>query len=258
MEAGELGLFLVSACAFTVLFEHPGSALHRALPNPFVRRALMGLAMGGTAVGIVFSPLGRRSGAHFNPAVTATFWSLGKVEGADAAFYVLAQFVGAIAGVGMASILFGSAVGHPAVHYAATSPGRWGIGAAFAAEAAISFLLMTVVLRVSSHARLARFTGLFAGALVALFITFEAPVSGMSMNPARTLGSAAGASVFDALWIYFLAPPLGMLAAAAVHRRFAGAASVRCAKLHHANTARCIFRCQWTPASPALVRKEKP
>src|SRR5262245_4173159 len=92
MEAGERGRFRISACFFVVLLEHPASPVHQAIPSPMLRRVLMGLAMGSTAVAIIFSPLGKRSGAHFNPAVTFTFWRLKKVGGADAAAYVLFQF----------------------------------------------------------------------------------------------------------------------------------------------------------------------
>lgn len=257
MEAAELGLFMISACLFTILLEHPGSPLHRALPDPFLRRALTGLAMGSTAAAIVFSPLGKRSGAHFNPAVTLTFWRLGKVAGSDALFYALSQFSGAVAGVAVAAALAGPRIAHPLVSYAATTPGEWGRAAAFLAEAAISFLLMSVVLRVSNSARLSRWTGLFAGALVALFITFEAPISGMSMNPARTLGSAIGAGAWSSLWIYFVAPPLGMLTAAEVYRLSAGARAVHCAKLHHDNGARCIFRCDYATLAAARAAEKE-
>jgi aquaporin Z len=114
-----------------------------------------------------------------------------------------------------------------------------GTGAAFLGEVIIAFILMSVVLVVSNTQKLARFTGLFAGACVAAFITFEAPISGMSMNPARTFGSAVLPQLWDSLWIYFLAPPLGMLAGAAVYLRLKHA--VGCAKLHHQNQSRCIF-----------------
>ena len=106
-------------------------------------------------------------------------------------------------------------------------------------------VVMTVVLAVSNHPRHARLTGLCAGLLVATFITLEAPLSGMSMNPARTVGSAAWAHDWTALWIYFTAPPLGMLAAAEASLRLPGAREVWCAKLHHDNDKRCIFRCQY-------------
>jgi aquaporin Z len=104
---------------------------------------------------------------------------------------------------------------------------------------------MLTVLVVSNAPRAARFTGLCCGALVAVWITIEAPLSGMSMNPARTLGSAASACVFTSLWIYFAAPLAGMLLAAECFVRAAGARRVHCAKLHHPNRRRCIFRCGW-------------
>ena len=120
-----------------------------------------------------------------------------------------------------------------------------GVLAAFLAELAITFILMTVVLNISNTRRLSRWTGLFAGALVATYITVEAPISGMSMNPARTFGSAFGAHVWTSLWIYFIAPPIGMLLAAEVYQRMKAGRAVACAKLHHHNNQRCIFRCNF-------------
>ena len=114
-----------------------------------------------------------------------------------------------------------------------------------------SFLLMSVILRVSNHRRFARYTGLCAGIMVALFITVEAPLSGMSMNPARTLGSALFARDWTALWLYFLAPPAGMLAAAELYLRQRGRGAVFCAKLHHQNRKRCIFCEARRQAAPA-------
>ncbi len=110
---------------------------------------------------------------------------------------------------------------------------------------------MFVVLRVSNTARLAPYTGLFAGALVAAYITVEAPVSGMSMNPARSLASAVPAGSWDALWIYFAAPPLGMLLAAELYVRQRGLARVFCAKLNHEGEGHCIFDCRFNELSTA-------
>ena len=93
MEGAELGLFMISACVFVVLLEHPASSIHQAIANGTLRRILIGLAMGLTAIAIIYSPLGKRSGAHFNPSVTFTFYRLGRVEWWDAVFYSLAQFV---------------------------------------------------------------------------------------------------------------------------------------------------------------------
>src|SRR5215470_9246544 len=105
IEAIGLGLFMLSACLFVTLLEHPNSPVRQTVTEPFVRRIPMGLAMGLTAVGLVYSPWGQRSGAHFNPSVTLTFWRLGKVTFWDAVFYVAAQFVGALAGVGVATAI---------------------------------------------------------------------------------------------------------------------------------------------------------
>ena len=243
MEAAELALFMISALLFSSLLEHPASPLRAAVPDPFLRRALMGMAMGATAVAIIYSPWGKRSGAHFNPAVTLTFLRLGKVEPSDALFYVVFQFLGGFLGVLLARALLGMVVANPAVKYAATLPGPRGTGPAFMAEAVISFVLMLVLLLVSNTRRLARLTGMCAGILVASYIAFEAPISGMSMNPARTLASAVPARAFTDLWIYFVAPPLGMLLAAQAFVGLRGSRAVACAKLHHQNPARCIFRC---------------
>lgn len=242
IEAAGLALFLVAAVGMTILLEHPEARLHHAIESDFARRVLMGLAMGATAIALVHSPPGRRSGAHFNPALTFTFWRLGKIETIDALGYAIAQTGGALAGVAAIGLVLGEAA-HPAVRFAVTRPGA-PVAAAFAAEVAISFGLMATVLVTSNHPRLAPWTGCCAGALVALYIAFEAPISGMSMNPARTLGSAASAGVFDSLWIYFTAPPLGMLLAAEAYLRLGRARRVYCAKLDHRGPHRCIFRCE--------------
>ncbi len=239
IEAAALATFMISACSFGVLLEYPGSPLHQAISNPALRRVFMGLAMGLTAVAIIYSPWGKQSGAHLNPSVTLTFLRLGKVHPRDAVFYMAAQFLGGVAGVALAAALLPRYVADPAVHYVATLPGPLGAAPAFAAETAISFLMMSMILRVSNTPALARCTGLFAGLLVWTCISLEAPVSGMSMNPARTFGSAFSARDWTALWVYFTAPPLGMLLAAEAYVRTRR--SVQCAKLHHQNSRRCIF-----------------
>ncbi len=208
-----------------------------------LRRALMGLAMGLTAIGIIYSPWGQRSGAHINPAVTLTFWRLGKVATWDAVFYVAAQFAGGLLGVLALARLLGAAFAEPPVAYVATMPGPGGATAALVAEVAISFGLMSMVLFATNTPRLMRFTGLFAGLLVASYITFEAPLSGMSMNPARTLASALPGGLWHALWIYFVGPVVGMLLAVEVYRLIRRTPEVICAKLNHHTHQRCIFYC---------------
>jgi aquaporin Z len=244
IEAAALGVFMLAAGIFGVLLEHPLSALHQSIENGVARRGLMGLAMGATAVTLILSPWGQRSGAHMNPSVTLAFWTLGKIAPWDAFFYIAAQLTGGIAGMQLADILIAMPLRNASVNYLVTMPGPAGWPEAFAAEFVISAILMTTVLLVS-NSRLSSWTPFFAGSLVALYILLEAPISGMSMNPARTLGSGFAANYYPALWIYFLAPPLGMFTAAQLFRLVGGIQSVYCAKLHHDNSAPCIFRCRF-------------
>lgn len=256
MEAWGLGMFMISAGLFATLLEYPGSPVHAALADGGVRRLLMAAAMGLTATALIYSPWGRQSGAHFNPAVTLTYLFLGKVARVDAAAYIAAQFAGGVCGVLAVQFVLGEAFTAPPVHYVATLPGSRGAVAAFVAEAAISFGLMLAVLSLSSSARLARLTGVFAALLVATYITFEAPVSGMSMNPARSFASAAPAGLWQQLWIYFLAPPLGMVAAAFAFVRVRSLAAVHCAKLDHAPDRRCIH-CGYEPHASSAAERER-
>lgn len=256
MEAGELATFMIAACVVVALLYHPSSSVGALVPSDVVRRLLTGIAMGLTAIAIVYSPWGKRSGAHFNPAVTLTFLRLGKVAPWDAAFYVFAQFAGGWAGVALCVALLGDLIRHPSVNYVATVPGTAGIRIAFLSEFAMSFSLMTVVLTMSNTPRLARFTGVLVGALVAAYIAIEAPLSGMSLNPARTLGPALVGHVWSALWVYFIAPPLGMLLAAEVYARVKD--GVGCAKLHHDNPLRCIFCEHHTEPRIIVSRAQRP
>lgn len=241
MEAASLGVFMMSAAVVTTVFEHPASPLHALLSDPVLRRVGIGLAMGLTAVGLIYSPWGKQSGAHLNPAVTLTFYRLGKMDPLDAVAYMVAQFLGGLAGLSLVAWGLGAYLADPAVNYVVTVPGTWGGTLAFVAEVCISFGLMLVVLSVSNHHTLAPWTGLCAAFLVALYISVEAPLSGMSMNPARTLASAVPSRVFTSLWVYFTAPPVGMLLAAEAYRRFRRGTNLACPKLHHANIRRCIF-----------------
>jgi len=245
MEAGSLACFMISACLFTVLLHHPASPVYQTISNLFARRVLTGIAMGLTLIAIVFSPWGKQSGAHLNPSFTWTFYRLGKINAWDALFYSVAQFAGGIVGVLVSTVFLRNAIAHPAVQYAVTLPGPLGAWIALIAEIVISFLLMLTVLLVSNSPVLTRYTAFFAGSLVALYITFEAPYSGMSMNPARTFGSAFPANIWTSLWVYFLAPSMGMLLAAETYVHVNGIRRVYCAKYNHQNNKRCIFLCNY-------------
>ncbi len=245
MEGAALGIFMISAGVFTLLFEYPASPLHTAVSSEFIRRTLIGLAMGLTAVGLIYSGWGKRSGAHMNPAVTLSFLRMGKISPWDAVYYVVAQFIGGTLGVMLVQLIFQDAFVKQPVYYVATVPGSGGAWVAFTAEALISFGMMATVLMATRTPKLNPYTGCLAGTLVFLYITFEAPMSGMSMNPARTFASALPGLVWTDIWVYFSAPFIGMLGAVELYL-WVFNHHHHCPKLVHSHVHRCIF-CGWTP-----------
>lgn len=246
MEAWGIATILVSAGLFAALLEYPGSPLRTLVPEPPARKALLGLMVGLTNIGLVYSPWGQQSGAHFNPAVTLSFLRLGKVARTDATWYMLAQFAGGTLAVLLVAAALGGVFTAPPVHYIVTVPGHAGQSGAFATEFAIAFAVMIAVLRLMNSVRWSRFTGLAAGGLIALAIPLAAPISRMSINPARTFASAFPSGVWTAAWLYFVAPVLGMLSAVEAYRRLGGATGRMCAKLDHPPHKRCIH-CGYQP-----------
>jgi aquaporin Z len=246
MEAWGLGVFMVAAGMAVVLLESAGSPVHQWIGDADLRRVLIGIVMGLTAIGIIYSPWGQQSGAHINPAVTLAFLRLGKIAPWDAVFYIAAQFIGGTLGVLLALLLLGDSFALAPVAYVVTVPGRGGVAPAFWAELLISFGLMLTVLIFLNTQRLQRYTGFAAGALVAIYIAIEAPLSGMSINPARTFASALPADQWHAWWVYFTAPILGMLLAVEIHRALKFGSALMCAKLDHSAHRRCIH-CGYEP-----------
>ena len=240
IEAWGLGMFMVAAGVVVTVLESPEYPGVEMIPNAFIRRAIVGIAMGLTAIAIIYSPWGKRSGAHINPAVTITFFRLGKIKLQDALGYILAQFIGGWLGVLLVVFLFGEAFTTPPVNYVVTVPGSGGWLIASIAEFILSFTLMLMVLIVSNSTKIATFTGIFSGILVATFITFEAPLSGMSINPARTFASALPASIWTDFWLYYFIPPLAMLSAAELYLRQFSKQKVICSKLCPNSDTPCI------------------
>ncbi|HXG85278.1 MAG TPA: aquaporin, partial [Pyrinomonadaceae bacterium] len=135
-------------------------------------------------------------------------------------FYTLAQFVGAIAAAQLLKALLGEWFAHPLVGYGVTKPmPPHDSMSAFVAEFIISFVLMFVVLIVISSKSLEKFAAIITGALIALYLIFELPFSGMSLNPARSFAAALAANKWEHLWIYFVAPPVAMLLAVEIYVR---------------------------------------
>lgn len=208
---------------------------------PVLRRFLTGLLFAGGATAVVYSPLGQRSGGHINPAVTLAFWTLGKVPGRDVLPYIAAQVAGAFAGVSLAALLWGDLA--RSVQLAATVPGDgWTWGGALVAEFASTFALAFLIFVCVNKPGVAARTGLIAGSLVVLLVTLEAPVSGTSVNPARSLAPAMLFPVWRDQWLYVVGPIAGALLAAVTYRRRWGQATV-CAKLYHTEKYPCHFAC---------------
>ncbi|MBK7872910.1 MAG: aquaporin [Saprospiraceae bacterium] len=220
IEAWALGMFMVSAAFFTILLEHPNLLFKTLLPLPLYRRFLAGIAMGITAIFLIYSKWGKRSGAHMNPAVTLTFLQLDRIRFNDAAWYIIAQFIGGTFGILIFKWTTFSYISDPAVNYAVTIPGMDGPGVALFMEIVLSFVLFSIVLFSSNSTKWASYTGYLVGLLLVIFITFEAPFSGMSINPARTVASAFPANVWTDWWLYFIGPILGMNAAGYMYRRW--------------------------------------
>lgn len=173
MEASLLGAFMVSASVFCVLLEYPHSPVRLAIAGPAVRRFLMGISMGLTAVAIIYSPWGRQSGAHINPSVSLAFLRLGKIQLWDATFYIVAQFAGASWGMLSVAPFLRTELADPAVLYVVTVPGIQGTWVALLAEFVLSFGMMYAVLHLSGHQRLSRYTGVIVGVSACNFRYFR-------------------------------------------------------------------------------------
>lgn len=219
IEAWALGMFMVSACVFVIIFEHPYFGMPVIFTSSFLRRMFIALAMGVTALILIYSEWGKQSGAHMNPAVTLANYQLYRICWQDAAWYIIAQFLGAAFFVFIFKWFASSLLAHPSVNYVATLPGEDGVLIAFVAEILMAFTMFMVV-SIISNTKLAKYTGYFAGALLVIFISFEAPLSGMSINPARSFGSAWPADIWDNFWLYIIAPIAGMQLAAVLYRRW--------------------------------------
>ena len=236
-----------------------GSPMPEMIPSTRLRLFVTGFLFAGGATLVVYSRLGQRSGAHVNPAVTLAFWRLGKIESRDAVAYVVAQFLGAI--VGVLPVAWVASEAARSIKMGATFPGE-GIRpiVAFGAEMAMTFALVLLIFVCVNRPRIAPRTGLYAGSLVMLLVGLEAPISGTSLNPARSLGPAFLGATFEHQWIYLLAPPLGALLAVEVFRRIVTGRQPLCGKLYHTERYPCIFNdCgyQLVRAGETLMREEE-
>lgn len=217
IEAWALGMFMVSASLFVVLFEHPHFYVKTFITNDSIRRMFIGAAMGITAILLIYSRWGKYSGAHMNPAVTIANYFLNRISLKDAAGYIFFQILGASITMLLLKYFFQNYLADSSVNYIVTQPGKTGVVVAAIAEFIMSFVIFLTIM-VISNSRLEKYTGYFAGALVFIFITVEAPLSGMSINPARSFGSAISAGNWTSFWLYIISPVTGMLLSAYLYR----------------------------------------
>jgi len=217
MEAFGLFIFMVSACFFGAMLEHPNSDWHHAIPNAFLRLVIMGFAMGSTALFIFLSPSTAPSGSFINPAVTITRYRLNQINFEDTVWYCIFQLLGGLFGVYFMSWLMGNYLTDPEINYMVTVPGK-DVSAIIAAlvETLIAFVMITAVLFISNNEKLKKSTPFVAAFIVCLDVIVAGPISGFGMNPARTLASAIPAHTYTDIWIYMVCPFVGMLGAAEV------------------------------------------
>ena len=233
-------MMIVGIGAVTFMWSD-GSLMRELIPSEPLRRLCTGLLFAGGGTAVVLSPLGQRSGGHLNPAVTVAFWVKGQVATVDALAYVVAQMLGAVLGVWVIAMVGGAAA--QSVQLGITLPGgAYSAGVALIAEFVITFALMFTILYCVNEPRQAARTPYFAGLLVALLVFVEAPISGTSLNPARSFAPALLTTVFDHFWLYVVGPIAGAVLAVFVYGRTFGAhGRAGCAKLFHTERYRCIF-----------------
>ncbi len=224
------------------------------LPGTGPRLFLAGLCFGGGGTLVTLSPLGQRSGAHLNPSVSLAFYLLHRMHRHDLLGYVVAQFLGAGCGATLATLIDPLAL--TAIHFDQTMPGAGvTIWQALITEFLATSLLIAVILLCVSSRRTARLTPFAVWLLIAALVWQTAPISGTSLNPARSFGSALLAWLWSDQWIYFTAPPLAGVLVALGYRWTIGSHHILTAKLFHPVTdiVHCHFpRCALCGQQPIL------
>ncbi len=231
-ELAGTALLVAVGLSVVILAFGTGSPVVRVLPNEGLRRLITGFLFGSTGALIAVSPLGKISGAHINPVVTLAFLVEGKIRTRHAAGYVVAQLAGAVAGC--VPLLLWGRLGQ-SVAFGSTVPGSaFPLWVALAGEIAATFALVILLLVFLGHKKTRAFTPLMLPFLYAIMVYLEAPISGTSTNPARSLGPAVISADWHSWWVYWIGPVLGALIAVALHSgTWLRKLEVDVAKLYH-------------------------
>jgi aquaporin NIP len=190
---------------FALVFAGTGAIVINDTTGGAVSHVGIALTFGLIVLAMIYA-VGDISGAHLNPAVTLGFWAASRLQARLVLPFVLSQCVGALLASSLLRLLFPHHL-----RLGATRPAGPALQS-FALEIVLAALLMFVILNVSTGAKEKGITaGIAIGAVIALEALFAGPISGASMNPARSLAPALVAFRFEGLWIYLAAPPLGAL-----------------------------------------------
>jgi aquaporin Z len=200
---------------FALVFAGTGAIVINDVQNGAVSHVGVALTFGLIVLAMIYA-VGDVSGAHLNPAVTFGFVAARRLPGSWAAPYVLSQCLGALTASALLRMLF---PGH--LTLGATQPAGPAVQS-FVLEAVMTAILMLVILSVSVGPKeKGIMAGIAVGAVIGLEALFGGPISGASMNPARSLAPALVAANLDSLWLYLTAPVLGaglaVLACRCVH-----------------------------------------
>lgn len=250
--------FLLFVGVSAVIFDFDKSfPLAHLLPNKSIRLLITGLLFSGSGSLVAISPLGKLSGGHINPAVTLAYWVQGKLHHFDLGGYILGQLLGATIGIVLVVLVWR---GHAAsVNDGATVPGAgYPLWIVFLAETSLTFLLILSIFLFTSSHRLMHWTPLMVWLLIGVMVCLEAPISGTSLNPARSFGPALVSWFWYDHWLYWVAPSLGaLLAVAAFRLLMVGERDVLTAKLFHVPHYRSVFINVSAPSMPANGKLRK-
>ena len=213
---------------FFLVFLGCGAVILSELDSTAINNFAIPLVFGGT-VSIMIYSVGHISGAHFNPAVTIAFWAIKRLPGVRVPGYLFAQFLGALI-ASISHYLIWGKLGHSFGQTILST----GLGAGLFIEFIISFGLMFVITSVATDSRAAgELAGIAIGTTVAVSAFFAGPLTGASMNPARSFAPALMSANFENIWVYLLTPVLGASLGAFVYDR------TRCIKESQSSSGCC-------------------